>query len=81
MEGDRARRVVGDDPGVQVAMQRMQVARLPAEDAFVVAGIGAETQLALDAAAEVGRPHERAVRVTDSPAERERVRPAAISRQ
>jgi hypothetical protein len=35
---------------------------VPAEDAFVVAGIVvAEVQLALDAAAEVGRPDERAV--------------------
>ena len=43
-------------------------------------GRGAEAELALDAAAEVGRPHERAVGVADSPAQRERVRRAAVGR-
>ena len=79
-EGDRARRVIGDDPGGQVAPPRVPVARWRAEDALVVGGNVAEAELALDAAAEVGRPHGRAVGVPDSPAQRERVRPAAVDR-
>ena len=51
-----------------------------AEDAFVVDGIGAEAELALDAAAEIGRPHGRAVGVTDSRAEREGVGRPAVGR-
>ena len=80
VEGDRARRVVGDDPRRQVAPPRVPVARWRAEDALVIDGDIAEAELALDAAAEVGRPHERAVGVPDSPAKRERVRRAAVGR-
>jgi hypothetical protein len=47
MEGDRAGRVVGDDPGGQVAAPRVPVARLGAEDAFVVGGISAEAERTL----------------------------------
>ena len=79
-EGDRARRVIGDDPRMQVAPPRLSVARLRAEDALVVGGTGAEAELALDAAAEVRRPHGRAVGVPDARAQRERVRRAAVGR-
>jgi hypothetical protein len=80
VEGDRARRVIGDDPRRQVAPPRVPVARWCAEDALVIGRNIAEAELALDAAAEVGRPHERAVGVPDSPAKRERVRRAAVGR-
>ena len=79
-EGDRPRRVIGDDPGGQVAPPRFPVARWRAEDALEVGGNVAEAELALDAAAEVGRPHGCAGGVPDSPAQRERVRPAAVYR-
>ena len=51
---------------MQVAPPRLSVARLCAEDALVVGGTGAEAELALDAAAEVRRPHGRAVGVPDA---------------
>src|SRR6185437_7003674 len=47
-EGDRARRVIGDDPRVQVAPPRVPVARLCAEDALVVGGDSAEAELPLE---------------------------------
>ena len=80
-EGDRPRRVIGDDPGGQVAPpQFFPDARWRADDALEVGGSVAEAELALDAAAEVGRPHGCAGGVPDSPAQRERVRPAAVGR-
>jgi hypothetical protein len=68
------------DSGREVTRLGVPVAGRCAEDAFVVGGIGAEAELALDAAAEVGRPHERAVGVTDSRAEREGVGCTAVGR-
>src|SRR5262245_32146617 len=55
----------------------MPDARGSPQDALVIVGSGAEAELALDAAPEVGRPHQIAIGVTDSPAECERVRRAA----
>jgi hypothetical protein len=52
--------VIGDDPGGQVAPLGVLVARLPAEDVVVVGGIASQAEPALDAAAEVGRAHQRA---------------------
>src|SRR5262245_61356002 len=66
VEGDRARRVIGDDPCRQVAPLRVLVARWCAEDGLVVDGNVAEAELALETAAEVRCPHERAVGVPDS---------------
>ena len=82
-EGDPARGVVGDDPGGQVAALRALLAGWCAQDAVVVVrdtGRGADDELALDAAPEVGRPHQIAVGVADSPAECKRVRRAAVGR-
>ena len=80
VEGDRARGVIGDDPGGQIAPLRVPLAGWRAEDGLVVAGRLAEAELALEAAAEIGGPYWRAVGVPDSPAQRERVRPAAVGR-
>jgi hypothetical protein len=64
VEGDRARRVVGDDPGGQVALVRALAACWYAEDACVVVGIGAEAELAL---ASVGMSMRQAYQVWGQP--------------